>query len=166
MLVFDTIALLFIGLIAVAGFTVLAQRRLRALGMLQAVGATDRHVRLVLIANGAVVGIVAAVTGAAAALACWAAVVPRLETVVEHRIATFSLPWWEVATAIVMAVVTAVAASWWPARTAARVPVVAALSGRPASPKQGRRPAALGGALLAIGLAGIALRPARARRPR
>jgi putative ABC transport system permease protein len=33
---------------------------------------------------------------------------------------------------------------------------VAALSGRPASPKQGRRSAALGGALLAIGLAAIA----------
>jgi putative ABC transport system permease protein len=156
-LVFDTIALLFIGLIAVAGFTVLAQRRLRALGMLQAVGATDRHVRLVLLANGAVVGIIAAVTGAAAALIGWAALVPRLETIVQHRIVTFSLPWWEVATAIVLAVVTAVAASWWPARAAARVPVVAALSGRPASPKQGRRPAALGGALVVIGLAGIAL---------
>jgi putative ABC transport system permease protein len=156
-LVFDTIALLFIGLIAVAAFTVLAQRRLRALGMLQAVGATDRHVRLVLIANGAVVGIIAAVTGTAAALTGWVALVPRLETVVEHRIATFSLPWWEVAAAAVMTVVTAVAAAWWPARVAAHVPVVAALSGRPASPKQGRRPAALGGALLVIGLAGIAL---------
>ena len=156
-LVFDTIALLFIGLIAVAGFTVLAQRRLRALGMLQAVGATDRHVRLVLIANGAVVGIIAAVTGAVAALVGWTAFVPRLETIVEHRIATFSLPWWEVAAAVVMTVVTAVAAAWWPARAAAHVPVVAALSGRPATPKQGRRPAALGGALLAIGLAGIAL---------
>ena len=156
-LVFDTIALLFIGLIAVAGFTVLAQRRLRALGMLQAVGATDRHVRLVLIANGAVVGIIAAATGAVAALAGWAAFVPRLETIVEHRIATFSLPWWEVAAAVVMTVATAVAAAWWPARAAAHVPVVAALSGRPATPRQGRRPAALGGALLAIGLAGIAL---------
>jgi putative ABC transport system permease protein len=156
-LVFDTIALLFIGLIAVAGFTVLAQRRLRALGMLQAVGATDRHVRLVLIANGAVVGIVAAVTGAVAALAGWAAFVPRLETIVEHRIAMLSLPWWEVAAAVAMTVVTAVAAAWWPARAAAHVPVVAALSGRPASPKQGRRSAALGGALLAIGLTTIAL---------
>jgi putative ABC transport system permease protein len=156
-LVFDTIALLFIGLIAVAGFTVLAQRRLRALGMLQAVGATDRHVRLVLLANGAVVGIIAAVTGAAAALIGWAAFVPRLETIVEHRIATFSLPWWELATAMLLTVVTAVAAAWWPARAAARVPVVAALSGRPASPRQGRRPAALGGALLAIGLVAIAL---------
>ena len=156
-LIFDTVALLFIGLIAVAGFTVLAQRRLRALGMLQAVGATDRHVRLVLIANGAVVGIIAAVIGGVVALAGWAAFVPRVETIVEHRIATFSLPWWEVAAAVVMTVVTAVAAAWWPARAAAHVPVVAALSGRPATPKQGRRPAALGGALLAIGLAGIAL---------
>jgi putative ABC transport system permease protein len=156
-LVFDTIALLFIGLIAVAGFTVLAQRRLRALGMLQAVGATDRNVRLVLIANGAVVGIIAAVIGGVAALAGWAAFVPRLETIVEHRIATFGLPWWEVAAAVVMAILTAVAAAWWPARAAAHVPVVSALSGRPATPKQGRRPAALGGALLAIGLAGIAL---------
>jgi putative ABC transport system permease protein len=156
-LVFDTIALLFIGLIAVAGFTVLAQRRLRALGMLQAVGATDRHVRLVLLANGAVVGIIAALTGAAAALAGWVAFVPRLETIVQHRIATFSLPWWEIGTAMVLAVLTAVAAAWWPARAAARVPVVAALSGRPATPRQGRRPAALGGALLAIGLAAIFL---------
>jgi putative ABC transport system permease protein len=156
-LVLDTVALLFIGLIAVAGFTVLAQRRLRALGMLQAVGATDRHVRLVLIANGAVVGIIAAVTGTLAALAAWVALLPRLETVVQHRITAFSLPWWEVAAAIAMTVLTAISAAWWPARAAAHVPVVSALSGRPATPRQGRRPAALGGALLAVGLAGIAL---------
>jgi putative ABC transport system permease protein len=156
-LVFDTVALLFIGLIAVAGFTVLAQRRLRALGMLQAVGATDRHVRLVLLANGAVVGLIAALTGTLAALAGWVALVPRIETLVQHRIAALSLPWWEVAAAFAMAVVTAVAAAWLPARAAAHVPVVAALSGRPATPRQGRRPAALGGALLAIGLAGTAL---------
>ena len=156
-LVFDTIALVFVGLIAVAGFTVMAQRRLRALGMLAAVGATDRHVRLVLLVNGAVVGAVAALTGALAGLAAWAAFVPRLETIVEHRIDTFGLPWWEVVVAILLAVAAATAAAWWPARSASRVPVVAALSGRPASPKAGRRPAMLGGVLLAIGLAAIAL---------
>ena len=156
-LVLDTVALLFVGLIALAGFTVMAQRRLRALGMLAAVGATDKHVRLVLLANGAVVGAIAALIGAVAALAGWAAAVPYLETAVEHRIDTFGLPWWEVAAAMLLAVVTATAAAWWPARAVTRVPVVAALSGRPARPRQGRRPAAVGGLLLAAGLAAIAL---------
>ena len=45
--------LIFIGLVAAAGFTVIAQRRLRALGMLASLGATDRNVRLVMVANGA-----------------------------------------------------------------------------------------------------------------
>ena len=156
-LVFDTIALVFVGLIALAGFTVMAQRRLRALGMLAAVGATDRHVRLVLLANGAVVGGVAALIGAMAGLAGWAAFVPHLEIIVEHRIAAFGLPWWEVVVAILLAVVTATAAAWWPARAVARVPVVAALSGRPGTPRKGRRPAAAGGLLLAAGLVAIAL---------
>ena len=156
-LVFDTIALMFVGLIAVAGFTVMAQRRMRALAMLAAVGATDRQVRLVLLANGAVVGATAALIGGAAGLAGWAAFVPRLETIVEHRIDTLGLPWWEVIVAILLAVAAATAAAWWPARAAARVPIVAALSGRPASPRAGRRPAVLGTVLLLIGLAAIAL---------
>ncbi len=155
-LVLDTIALLFVGLIAVAGFTVLAQRRLRAFGMLQAVGATDRHVRLVLLANGAVVGLIAGIAGAVAGLAGWVALVPRLETVVEHRMNALSLPWWEVVTATALAVLTAIAAAWWPARAAARVPPVVALSGRPTSPKRARRSAALGAALLGVGLIAVA----------
>src|SRR4029079_13854381 len=57
-LILATIGLLFIGLVAVAGFTVMAGRRLRALGMLGAIGVSDRHIRLVLLANGAVVGAV------------------------------------------------------------------------------------------------------------
>jgi len=49
-----TVALLLVSLIDAAGFVVVAQRRLRQLGMLAAVGATERHLRLVLLANGAV----------------------------------------------------------------------------------------------------------------
>ena len=52
-----TIGLTFIGLLSVAGFTVMAQRRLRALGMIGAIGATDRQVRRVMLANGAAVGV-------------------------------------------------------------------------------------------------------------
>ena len=63
------VGLIFVGLVAVAGFTVLAQRRLRGLGMLSSLGATDRNVRLVMVANGAVVGVVGALVGAVLGLA-------------------------------------------------------------------------------------------------
>ena len=61
-----TLGMLLIALVAVGGFTVLAQRRLRSLGMLGSIGATDRNVRLVVRANGVVVGLVGAVLGAVA----------------------------------------------------------------------------------------------------
>ena len=48
-LVVEVLGLVFIGLVSVAGFSVMAQRRLRALGMLSAIGATERNLRLVMI---------------------------------------------------------------------------------------------------------------------
>ncbi len=151
-LVLATIGLLFVGLLAMAGFTVMAQRRLRALGMLAAVGAGDRHVRLVLLANGAVVGAVAAVAGTTVGLAGWLAFSPRLEAIAEHRIDRFHLPWWAILVAMLLAVATAVTAAWWPARSAARIPIVAALSARPVRPRPAHRFAALGALLLLAGL--------------
>ncbi len=162
-LVLATIGLLFVALLAVAGFTVMAQRRLRAMGMLEAIGATDRHVRLVMLTNGAVVGGVAAVVGAAIGLGGWLAFAPRLERIAEHRIDRFNLPWWAVVAAMLLAVVAAVAAAWWPARSVARIPAVAALSGRPPRPRPAHRFAALGGSLLVIGLVLLAL--SHQRRP-
>ena len=67
-LVLGAFGLIFIGLVSVAGFTVMAQRRLRALGMLAAVGATDRDLRLVMIASGAAAGVAGALAGAALGL--------------------------------------------------------------------------------------------------
>jgi putative ABC transport system permease protein len=151
-LILATIGLLFVGLLAAAGFTVLAQRRLRALGMLAAVGARPRHLRLVLLANGAVVGGVAALAGSAVGLAAWLLLAPRLEPVVQHRIDRFDLPWPQLLMALVLATVTAVVAAWWPARAAARVPVVAALSARPPQPRPVHRFALLGALLLTAGL--------------
>ena len=57
------LGMLLIALVSIGGFTVLAQRRLRSIGMLESTGATDRHVRLVVRANGAVVGVVGAILG-------------------------------------------------------------------------------------------------------
>jgi putative ABC transport system permease protein len=59
-----TVFLLLTSLVAAAGFAVIAQRRLRQLGMLAAIGATGKQLRLVLIANGAVVGAFGALLGA------------------------------------------------------------------------------------------------------
>ena len=46
-----TVVLLLVSLVAGAGFVVVAQRRLRQLGMLAAIGGSTRHVRLVMLAN-------------------------------------------------------------------------------------------------------------------
>ena len=161
-LVLATIGLLFVGLLAVAGFTVMAQRRLRALGMLGALGASHRHIRLVLLANGAVVGGFGALAGAFAGLAVWVALGPRLEPSLNHRIDRFNLPWRRWPRPSRLAIVTALVAAWWPARAAARIPVVAALSARPAPPRPAHRFAALGAVLLAGGLISLYL-PSRRR---
>ena len=129
----------------------MAQRRLRALGMLGALGATDRHVRLVMVANGALVGVVGALAGSALGIGLWFALAPRVTTLIGHRVDRFALPWWAIAAAVLLAVVTAVAAAWWPARAAARLSIVAALSGRPPPPQPAHRFAALAVVLLAAG---------------
>jgi putative ABC transport system permease protein len=151
-LVVAVLGLVFIGLVAVAGFTVMAQRRLRALGMLSALGATERNVRLVMTANGLAVGLTAAVVGVAAGFGAWFAYVPSLEADTAHRIDPLNLPWWAIAAGAALAVLTSVLAARRPARAMARVPVVAALSGRPAAPKGVRRSALPGLALVIVGV--------------
>jgi putative ABC transport system permease protein len=144
------IGLIFVGLVAVAGFTVLAQRRLRALGMLAALGATDRNVRLVMVTNGALVGVLGALVGAVVGLASWIAYAPSLASRAHHRVIWTNLPWWLVGSAIVLAVLTATIASARPARIVARVPVMAALSGRPPTAKAVHRSAVPGAIVLVV----------------
>ena len=88
-----TIGMLLIALVGVAGFTVLAQRRLRAIGMLSALGATDRNIRLAVRANGTLVGITGALAGALLGLAIWLAYRPTAEADAHHVIGAFALPW-------------------------------------------------------------------------
>ena len=152
-----TVFLLLASLVAAAGFAVVAQRRLRQLGMLAAVGATEKHVRLVLLTNGAVVGALAAFIGTIAGLALWVVFAPTLESAVDHRIDRLSLPWALIAMAVVLAVVGATAAAWWPGRTVARLPVVLALSGRPPKPRPARHSAIAAAALIAVGIGCLAL---------
>src|SRR6266511_2212188 len=88
-----TVFLLLASLVAAAGFAVIAQRRLRQLGMLAAIGATQKHLRLVLLTNGALVGTIAALAGTIVGLALWLVVVPTFEPAVNHRIDPLSVPW-------------------------------------------------------------------------
>jgi len=146
-----TIGMLLIALVAIGGFTVLAQRRLRSLGMLGAVGATDKNVRLVVRANGLAVGIVGTLLGAVIGLAAWLAYRPHVEASAHHVIGPFQLPWAVIAAAMVLAVVATYIAAARPARAVTRVPIVVALSGRPAPPKQVHRSALPGVIAFAIG---------------
>jgi putative ABC transport system permease protein len=155
-LVVEVLGLVFIGLVSVAGFSVLAQRRLRALGMLSAIGATERNLRLVMIVNGLVVGVSAALAGAALGLAAWLGYVPTMQQAAGHVVDAANLPWWAIAIGAALAIATSVLASRRPAKTMAAVPVVAALSGRPASPKAAHRSALPGVIVFAGGLACLA----------
>ena len=145
-----TVGMLLIALVAVGGFTVLAQRRLRSLGMLGALGATDRNIRLVVRVNGVLVGVVGALAGAVLGLAVWLAYRPRLESSAHHLIGAFQLPWIVIGPAMALAVVATYFAASRPARSITRIPIVAALSGRPAPPKQAHRSALPGVVLLVV----------------
>ena len=152
-----TVFLFLASLVAAAGFAVIAQRRLRQLGMLAAVGATQKHLRLVLLTNGVVVGTIAAVVGTITGLTLWIVSAPMLEPAVDHRIDRLNLPWGLIALAVLLALVGATAAAWWPGRTIARLPVVLALSGRPPRPRPARHSAIAAVALFAVGIGCLAL---------
>jgi putative ABC transport system permease protein len=145
-----TIGMLLIALVAVGGFTVLAQRRLRSLGMLATVGATDRQVSLVVRANGAVVGLAGALIGLVLGFAAWLLYRPHLEASAHHVIGMWALPWTVVVLAVVLAMVATYFAASRPARAVVRMPIVAALSGRPPPPRQIRRSAVPGLVLVVI----------------
>jgi putative ABC transport system permease protein len=156
-LVVATVALFLVSLVAAASFVVVAQRRLRQLGMLAAIGATEKHVRFVMVANGAVAGAVAAVVGTVVGVAGWVVLAPWVEEAAGYRVDAFDVPWWLVLAGMLLALVTATGAAWWPARTMARIPPVLALSGRPPRPLPTHRSAALAGAFVVGGVACLSL---------
>ena len=150
-----TLAMALVGLVAAAGFVVVAQRRQRQLGLLTAMGATPRHIRLSMVANGAIVGVVAALVGGALGIVGWFVAAPAVESAAGHRIDRLALPWGLVVAAVVSAIVMATLAAWWPARTASRLPVMSALSGRPARPRPVHRSILVALALTVAGVVAI-----------
>jgi len=154
------LGMLLIALVGIGGFTVLAQRRLRAIGMLAAQGATERNIRLVIRANGAATGIVGAVAGLAVGFLAWLAYRPQAENSAHHVMGVFQLPWTIVGISMVLAIIASYFAASRPAKAIARTPIVAALAGRPPAPGKTRHLAVpvgvcfLVGAFLLLGSAG------------
>jgi putative ABC transport system permease protein len=125
------LGMLLIALVGIGGFTVLAQRRLRAIGMLAAQGATERHIRLVVRANGAATGVVGAVAGLVIGFVVWLIYRPHAETSADHVMGTFQLPWTVIGISMLLAIIATYFAASRPAKAIARTPIVAALAGRP-----------------------------------
>jgi putative ABC transport system permease protein len=123
---------------------------MRSIGMLESIGATDRHVRLVVGANGTVVGVAGAILGFMLGLVIWVIYRLRLEQSSHHLIGALALPWTVVTAAMVLAVVAASFAASRPARAITKVPIVQALSGRPAPPRQIHRSALPGIVLIVL----------------
>ncbi|MEO8694418.1 MAG: FtsX-like permease family protein [Acidimicrobiales bacterium] len=155
-LIAATVAMALVGLVAASGFVVVAQRRQRQLGLLSAIGATERHLRLVMLANGAFVGAVAALIGTVLGVAARVLATSAVESAANHRLGRFDLPWSLIIECGLLAIVMATAAAWWPARSLSRMPVMAALSARPTRPRPVRRSLAVALALLGLGVGGIA----------
>ena len=152
-----TVLMVLVSLVAAAAFAVIATRRQRQLGMLAAIGATRRQLQMVMVAGGALVGVIAAVTGAVIGLAAWFVAAPHLQVSAGHRIDRFAVPWPLVGLGMLLAILTAAAAAWWPARAASRVPIVNALSARPLEPRPAHRTAIMAVPLIVLALACLAL---------
>jgi putative ABC transport system permease protein len=152
-----TVLMVLVALVAAAAFAVIAARRQRQLGMLAAIGATQKQLRMVMVASGVLVGIIAAVAGAVIGLAAWFGAAPHLQAFAGHRIDSYAVPWDLVVLGMLLATLTAAAAAWWPARAASRVPVVHALAARPPQPRPAHRSAILAVLLIVLALACLAL---------
>jgi putative ABC transport system permease protein len=153
------LGMLLIALVGIGGFTVLAQRRLRAIGMLAAQGATERHIRLVVQANGAATGLVGAVAGLVVGFLAWLAYRPQAENSAHHLMGAFQLPWTVIGISMALAIIATFFAASRPAKVIAKTPIVAALAGRPPAPKKTRHlavPVGLGFLILAFVMFGVA----------
>ena len=115
-------------------------------------GATERDVATVIVANGAMVGIAGALLGAAGGVLAWLLLQPAIQSSAGHLIDPGSLPYAVIVVAIALAVLSTSFAAWRPARALSRASIVASLAGRPPPPQQVQRSAVPGVVLLAIGL--------------
>jgi len=154
---FGGLAMLEIVLLAGPAFAVGARRRRRDLGLVAAAGGTPAHLRRIVLADGVVLGAVAAAAGVMLGIAAAAAARPLLEEQLTHaRSGGFRVFPAALAGLAGLAVATGVLAALVPAWISARQDVVTALAGRRGITRSRRRWVVLGVALVAAGAAVLA----------
>lgn len=148
------LALLEVVLLVGPAFAVGARRRRRDLALVAAAGGAPAQLRRIVLADGVVLGTLAAAMGVAVGIAAAVAARPWLEESVAHA-RSGAVRVFPAALAAVagLAVATAVLAALVPAWVAARQDVVAALAGRRGITRTRRRWPLLGGVLVAAGAA-------------
>jgi len=151
------LAMLEIVLLAGPAFAVGARRRRRDLGLVAAAGGTPAHLRRIVLADGVVLGTVAAAAGVVLGIAAVAAARPLLEEQLTHaRSGSFRVFPAALAGLAGLAVATGVLAALVPAWSSARQDVVTALAARRGITRSRRRWVVLGAALVAAGTAVLA----------
>ncbi|OLB80497.1 MAG: hypothetical protein AUI14_06520 [Actinobacteria bacterium 13_2_20CM_2_71_6] len=146
------LAMLEIVLLAGPAFAVGARRRRRDLALVAATGGTPAHVRRIVLADGVVLGILAAASGVVCGIAVAAATMPLIEShLSSSRPGAFRV--FPLALAIVagLAIVTGVLAAVVPAWISSRQDVVTALAGRRGITRSKRRWMIVGAVLVAAG---------------
>lgn len=148
------LALLEVVLLAGPAFAVGAKRRRRQLGLVAANGGTPAHLRRIVLADGLVLGAVAAVVGIAAGIAAAFVARPYIEELVTNsRAGGFRVYPAALAVIALLAVITGLVAALVPAFTAAREHVLAALTGRRGMVRSRKRWLVLGIVLTGVGVA-------------
>lgn len=150
------IALIMLEVVLLAGpaFAVGARRRSRDLALVAAAGGTPAHLRRIVLADGVVLGLAAAVAAVAVGIATAVLTLPLFEQyLVQARAGGLRFFPAAQAGVVVLAVGAGLAAAMVPAFTAARQSVVTVLAGRRGVTRSRKRWITLGLVLVAVGAA-------------
>lgn len=139
-------------LLAGPAFAVGARRSRRSLALLAAGGGEPSHVRRVVLAQGLLVGLVAAGVGVPLGVATAALARAPLTRFADASWGPFDVSAVDLVLVALLGAGTALLAALLPAAAMARQPVVAALQGRRITSAGARRPALLGMVLIAVGI--------------
>ena len=146
------LGLLEVVLLAGTAFAVGARRQIRELGLVAAGGGSPRDVRRIVLVQGFVLGGLGAVAGVAAGAGVAVAGRPLWEHFENAELTAWAFGPWEIGGAVLVGLLSGLAAAVVPAVGAGRMRPVHALAGRfREGRRRGRRSTVLGSALLALG---------------